>query len=146
MCRPVSIAEWSEASTAFGRSNVEIVGSNPARSMDVCLFLCVVLSCVGRGLASGRSPVQGVLPIVYRFTSKNPSTPQDKKGRLRRKERNTCAGVGTCRILIRSFIFTLISLNQCMQNACHLKNEFTVRRTCVFVFLCNTVTAVLNRL
>jgi hypothetical protein len=30
----------------------------------VSAFLCVVLSCVGRGLASGRSPVQGVLPIV----------------------------------------------------------------------------------
>jgi hypothetical protein len=29
----------------------------------VSAFLCVVL-CVGRGLASGRSPVQGVLPIV----------------------------------------------------------------------------------
>jgi hypothetical protein len=30
--------------------------------MDVCLrFLCVVLSCVGRGLASGRPPVDGVL-------------------------------------------------------------------------------------
>jgi hypothetical protein len=45
------------------------------------------LSCVGRGLASGRSPVQGVLPIVYRFTSKNPSTPQGKRGRLRKKEK-----------------------------------------------------------
>jgi hypothetical protein len=34
--------------------------------MDVCLrFFCVVLSCVGRGLASGWSPVQGVLPIVH---------------------------------------------------------------------------------
>jgi hypothetical protein len=30
----------------------------------VSAFLCVVLSCVGRGLASGRLPVQGVLPIV----------------------------------------------------------------------------------
>jgi hypothetical protein len=30
----------------------------------VSAFLCVVLSCVGRGLASGRSPVQGVLPNV----------------------------------------------------------------------------------
>jgi hypothetical protein len=30
--------------------------------MDVCL--CCVILCVGRGLASGRSPVQGVLPIV----------------------------------------------------------------------------------
>jgi len=41
-----------------------------------------VLSCVGRGLASGWSPVQGVLPIVYRFTSKNPWTRQGKRGRL----------------------------------------------------------------
>jgi hypothetical protein len=53
----------------------------------VSVFLCAVLSCVGRGLASGQSPVQGVLPIVYRFTSKNPSTPQGKRGQLRKKER-----------------------------------------------------------
>jgi hypothetical protein len=52
----------------------------------VSVFLCVVLSCVGRGLTSGRSPVEGVLPIVYRFTSKNPSTPQGKRGRLRKKD------------------------------------------------------------
>jgi hypothetical protein len=32
----------------------------------VCLrfFLCCVVLCVGRGLESGRSPVQGVLPTV----------------------------------------------------------------------------------
>jgi hypothetical protein len=31
-----------------------IVGSNPAQGMDVCpLSFCVVLSCVGRGLATG---------------------------------------------------------------------------------------------
>jgi hypothetical protein len=52
----------------------------------VSAFLCVVLSCVGRGLASGRSPVQGVPPIVYRFTSKIPSTPQGKRGRLRKEK------------------------------------------------------------
>jgi hypothetical protein len=61
---PISIAERSEASTVFGRSNVEIAGSNPARGMDICVSLCCVVLCVGRGLASGRSPVQGVLPIV----------------------------------------------------------------------------------
>jgi hypothetical protein len=55
--------------------------------MCVCVSLCCVVLCVGRGLASGRSPVQGVLPIVYRFTSKNPSTPQGKRGRLRKEER-----------------------------------------------------------
>jgi hypothetical protein len=33
--------------------------------MDVCpRFLCVVLSCVGKGLASGWSPVHGVLRNV----------------------------------------------------------------------------------
>jgi hypothetical protein len=33
--------------------------------MNVCSrFFCVVLSCVGRGLASGWSPIQGVLPNV----------------------------------------------------------------------------------
>jgi hypothetical protein len=51
---PVSIAERSQESTAFGRSNVEIAGSNPSRGMDVCpRFFCVVLSCVGIGLALG---------------------------------------------------------------------------------------------
>jgi hypothetical protein len=40
---PVSIAERSKASTVFGRSNVEIAGSNPARCMDVCL--CSVVLC-----------------------------------------------------------------------------------------------------
>jgi hypothetical protein len=37
-----------------------------SRSRHGCVsaFFCVVLSCVGRGLASGRSPVQGVLQIV----------------------------------------------------------------------------------
>jgi hypothetical protein len=59
----------------------------------VSAFLCVVLSCVGRGLASGRSPVQGVLPIVYRFTSKTPSTPQGKRGRLRKKETEHCHSI-----------------------------------------------------
>jgi hypothetical protein len=35
--------------------------------MDVCLHfsvLCCVVLCIGRGLALGQSPVQGVLPIV----------------------------------------------------------------------------------
>jgi hypothetical protein len=49
------MAARSEASTVFGRSNIGITRSNPARGMDVCprFFFCVVLSCVGRGLASG---------------------------------------------------------------------------------------------
>jgi hypothetical protein len=39
-----------------------VCSSNPARGMNVCAFFCVVLSCVGRGLAKGRTPVQRDLP------------------------------------------------------------------------------------
>jgi hypothetical protein len=36
----------------------------------VSKFSCVVLSCVGSGLATGRSPVQGILSVVQnRFIS-----------------------------------------------------------------------------
>jgi hypothetical protein len=49
---------WSIASpgdravygVVLGRLVTGIAGSNPARSMDVCLCVYVVLSCVGRGL------------------------------------------------------------------------------------------------
>jgi hypothetical protein len=63
------------------------------------VFLCVVLSCVGRGLASGWSPVQGVLPTVYRFTSKNPSTPQGKRGRLRKTEERMYSPLNMSRVI-----------------------------------------------
>jgi hypothetical protein len=38
----VSMAERSKASTAFGRSNIGIAGSNPSQGMDVCLRLSVL--------------------------------------------------------------------------------------------------------
>jgi hypothetical protein len=53
-----------KARTVFDSLNTGIVGSNPSRGMDVSTFFCVVLSWVGRGLALGRSAVQGVLPNV----------------------------------------------------------------------------------
>jgi hypothetical protein len=59
----VKMAARSEARIVFSSSNTGIVGSNTIRGMDVYpRFFCVMLSCVGRGLASGRSPVKGVLP------------------------------------------------------------------------------------
>jgi hypothetical protein len=62
-------AELSKAWTVFVRSNAGIVGSNPTQGMDVCvsLFYVYVVLCVGSGLATGWSPVQGVLPTVYRI-------------------------------------------------------------------------------
>jgi hypothetical protein len=67
---PITVAARSRTWTVFARSNAEIVGSNPIQGMDVCIVciysVCVVL-CAGRGLAVGWSPVQGVLPTVYRI-------------------------------------------------------------------------------
>jgi hypothetical protein len=38
----ISITARSKASTVFGRSNIGIAGSNPARGMDVCLCFSVL--------------------------------------------------------------------------------------------------------
>jgi hypothetical protein len=60
----LTAAARSKAWTIFARSNNGVVGSNSTRGMDVCVLLfyvCVVL-CIGRGLATGWSPSQGVLP------------------------------------------------------------------------------------
>jgi len=39
---PVTMAERSKASIVFGRSNIGIAISNPARGMYVCLLLSVL--------------------------------------------------------------------------------------------------------
>jgi hypothetical protein len=66
--KPITVLAWSKAWTVFTRSNAGIVDSNLTQAMDVCtvcLFCVCVALCVGRGLATGWSPVQGVLPTVY---------------------------------------------------------------------------------
>jgi hypothetical protein len=65
--QPVPMDEQSEACTIFGCSNTGIMGLNPTQGMDVCphfSVLCCPDLCVGRGLASGQSPIQGVLLTV----------------------------------------------------------------------------------
>jgi hypothetical protein len=61
-------AERSESCTVFARSEAVIVGSILTQGMNVwCVyaFLCVcVVLCLGSGLATGQSLVQGVLPSV----------------------------------------------------------------------------------
>jgi hypothetical protein len=63
---------WAGAWTVFARSNTAVTGSNPIRGIDIRMSVCVysvfVLSCVGSGLATGWSPVKGVLPTMYRIT------------------------------------------------------------------------------
>jgi hypothetical protein len=63
-------SQWlrSRERTVFARSNTVSWVRNPTRGMDVRVrySVCAVL-CVGSGLATGLSPVQGVLPTVYRI-------------------------------------------------------------------------------
>jgi hypothetical protein len=66
---PITVAAGSKTWIVFARLDAVIVGLNPTWGMEVCVLLfCVyVVRCVGRGLATGWSPVQGVLPNVYRI-------------------------------------------------------------------------------
>jgi hypothetical protein len=67
--QPITVAARSKAWTVFARSNTGIVGSNRTRGMDICvrLFCVHVVLCVGSGLATGWSPIQGVLPTLSRM-------------------------------------------------------------------------------
>jgi hypothetical protein len=75
---PITEAAWCKAWTAFARSNTGIVGSNPTWDMNVCVRLfcvCVVL-CAASGLLTGWSPVQEVLPTMWKIKNlkKRPSS------------------------------------------------------------------------
>jgi hypothetical protein len=65
---PVTVAERSKSWTFFARSEAGIMDSNPTQGMDfwcVCAFFCIyVVLCLGKGLATSWSLVQGVLPSV----------------------------------------------------------------------------------
>jgi hypothetical protein len=78
---PIAVATRSEVLTVLVRSNIGIVGSNPTQGMDVYVLLfyvCVVL-CVGSGLATDWSLVQGVLPTVYRIKNLKKRPRSNKK-------------------------------------------------------------------
>jgi hypothetical protein len=72
------LAARCKAWNVFARSNTGIVGSNPARGMDVCFHSVFVLSCVGSGLATEWSLVQGVLLFVYKCKITEPHKEEAK--------------------------------------------------------------------
>jgi hypothetical protein len=65
----------------FARSIARIVGSNPTQ-MSVCVYSVYVVLCVGCGLATGWSLVQGVLSTVY-IGSRNWKRSHDPTGGCR---------------------------------------------------------------
>jgi hypothetical protein len=58
---PITVGAPSNAWNVFASSNTGIVGSNPTQGKDVCVYSVFVL---GSGIATGSSPVQGVVPTV----------------------------------------------------------------------------------
>jgi hypothetical protein len=60
---PVTVTERSRARTVLARSEAGIVGLSPTQGMDV-LYVYMFILCLGRGLATSSSLVQGVLPSV----------------------------------------------------------------------------------
>jgi hypothetical protein len=73
-----------------------VVGSNATRGMNVCVYSVFVLPCVGSGLATGWSPVQGVLPTVCKihiseltnsgWAQARAPNPSGKRKKMTRKE------------------------------------------------------------
>jgi hypothetical protein len=61
------VASLSKARTFFALSNTGIVDSNPTRGMDVSVRSFYACVCVGSGLATVWSTVQGVVPTVYKI-------------------------------------------------------------------------------
>jgi hypothetical protein len=63
---PITVAARPKEWNIFTCSNIGIMGSNPTQGMDVYvrLFCVYVVLCVGSGLATGWSSIQGVLPSV----------------------------------------------------------------------------------
>jgi hypothetical protein len=79
--KKIIVAARSKAWTVFACWNAEMVSSNPTQGMDICqrLFCVCVLLCVGRGLATGWSLVQGVLSTVYRIKKLNKQPRTNKR-------------------------------------------------------------------
>jgi hypothetical protein len=65
---PITVAAPSKAWTVFTCSKAGIVGSNPTWGINVSvrLFCLCAALCASRGLATGWSPVQGILPNVWK--------------------------------------------------------------------------------
>jgi hypothetical protein len=88
-----TVAPRSMAWNVLARLKTGILSSNLTPGADICPhFFCVcVVLCVGRSLATGWSPVQGVLPTVHKIHSSQISSDgkqtkgPNKKGRRRRR-------------------------------------------------------------
>jgi hypothetical protein len=115
--QPVTVAERSKACTVFARSEAGIMSSNPTQDMDVwcvCAFFCVcVVLCLGRGLATSWSPVQGVLQSVNDQETEKSALQKWEQEEEKKNSHSASEG-------IPCILWNPVHLVYSVQTACHL--------------------------
>jgi hypothetical protein len=86
----------------------------------VSAFLCVVMSCVGRGLASGRSPTN----CLKVSQVKTPRHRKVKRGRFRKKERKKCRIMTKIFKGVNLFSYFIVNINFNANGLFRLKSHY----------------------
>jgi hypothetical protein len=60
-------SKWPRGLKHEMSSPAQTLGSWVQTPVEACVYSLFMLSCIGSGLATGWSPVQGVLPTVYKI-------------------------------------------------------------------------------
>jgi hypothetical protein len=156
---PITVATGSKAWTVFASSNTGVMGSNPTRSMHVCVRLfcvCVVL-CAGMGVSTGWSPSKESYRLCTRLRNWKSSQDQTAVQSLKDKETNfsfsnTCYkshsvrlpsfyrpnhtwwGLKTTKLFIIKMFFLHIPVNYCLWNPVIFSSAFRIKNNCKDVF------------
>jgi hypothetical protein len=83
--------------------------------MGVCVYSVFVLSCVGSGLATGLSLVQGVLPTVYKckITESHKEEAKARYGLDRRMRRRKVYFLKYCEKLVLISVYKIFVVSLC---------------------------------
>jgi hypothetical protein len=104
---PIKVSMPSEARNVFVCLNIGIVSSSPTRSMDICTRFFFVLSCVGRGPATDRSSVKGVVLIVCKiYTFRLLLNGNRPRGLIRQKRRRKKKKTMATTIRLDAYMYT----------------------------------------
>jgi hypothetical protein len=121
-----TVAARHKRCNVFCSPHTGIMGANPAWGMDMRLHRSVpVLSSVGTGLAVGRYPVTGVLPVVYDV--KQQSSEIDAVALVRFGAQGNSS---------RILLFHLVTARGYWKESSHTKNSFVAALRVNYVFRC----------
>jgi hypothetical protein len=98
--KPITMTERSKARNVFVHWTLGLRVRIPLRHACMSAIFLFVLSCAGNGIATGWSPVQRVLPTVYKIHSSRLTMNGNRpKGLIRQGRRRT----GTLELLRQSY-------------------------------------------